>query len=118
MSLLAEAQPVRRRIRRGLGLLGDSFSANCHTIDTKAFGTEAYGYAGAIAAKTGLVPSYLDNQGKVGHHSGQFMARLPSCLASVTADLWILLSRTNDGTTPGMTLADSNANVMKIVTAS
>lgn len=117
MSLLAEAQPTRRRIRRGLGLLGDSFSANCHTIDTKAFGTEAYGYAGAIAAKTGLFPNYLDNQGKVGDHSGQFMARLPSCLASVTADLWMLLSRTNDGTTPGMTLADSKANVMKIVTA-
>lgn len=51
MSLLAEAQPVRRRIRRGLGLLGDSFSANCHTIDTKAFGTEAYGYAGRSRRK-------------------------------------------------------------------
>jgi hypothetical protein len=117
MSLLAEAQPTRRRIRRGLGLLGDSFSANCHTIDTKAFGTEAYGYAGAIAAQTGLFPSYLDNQGKVGDHSGQFMARLTSCLTSVTADLWMLLSRTNDSTTAGMTLADSKANVMKAITA-
>ncbi|TDV44383.1 hypothetical protein EC919_11455 [Pseudomonas graminis] len=117
MSLLAEAQPTRRRIRRGLGLLGDSFSANCHTIDTKAFGTEAYGYAGAIAAKTGLFPSYLDNQGKVGDHSGQFMPRLPSCLTSATADLWMLLSRTNDSTTPGMTLADSKANVMKAIMA-
>ncbi|KGF63608.1 SGNH/GDSL hydrolase family protein [Pseudomonas lutea] len=117
MSLLAEAQPARRRIRRGLGLLGDSFSANCHTVDTKAFGTEAYGYAGAIAAKTGLFPSYLDNQGKVGDHTGQFMARLPSCLTSLTADLWMLLSRTNDSTTPGMTLADSKANVMKAITA-
>ncbi|WP_455913778.1 SGNH/GDSL hydrolase family protein [Pseudomonas syringae] len=117
MTLLAEALPTRRRIRRGLGLLGDSFSANCHTIDTKAFGTEAYGYAGAIAAKTGLFPSYLDNQGKVGDHSGQFMPRLPSCLTSATADLWMLLSRTNDSTTPGMTLADSKANVMKAITA-
>jgi hypothetical protein len=117
MTLLAEAQPTRRRIRRGLGLLGDSFSANCHTIDTKAFGTEAYGYAGAIAAKTGLFPSYLDNQGKVGDHTGQFMPRLPSCLTSATADLWMLLSRTNDSTTPGMTLADSKANVMKAITA-
>jgi hypothetical protein len=117
MSLLAEAQPTRRRIRRGLGLLGDSFSANCHTVAATAFGTEAYGYAGAIAAKTGLFPSYLDNQGKVGDHSGQFMARLASCLASVTADLWMLLSRTNDSTTPGMTLADSKANVMKAITA-
>lgn len=117
MSLLAETQPVRRRIRRGLGLLGDSFSANCHTIDPKAFGTEAYGYAGAIAAKTGLFPSYLDNQGKVGDHSGQFMPRLPSCLTSVTADLWMLLSRTNDSTMPGMTLADSKSNVMKAITA-
>ncbi len=117
MSLLAEAQPTRRRIRRGLGLLGDSFSANCHTIDPKAYGTEAYGYAGAIAAKTGLFPSYLDNQGKVGDHSGQFMARLASCLGSVTADLWMLLSRTNDSTTPGMALADSKANVMKAITA-
>ena len=117
MSLLAEALPTRRRIRRGLGLLGDSFSANCHTIDPKAFGTEAYGYAGAIAAKTGLFPSYLDNQGKVGDHSGQFMPRLPSCLTSLTADLWLLLSRTNDSTTGGMTLADSKANVMKAITA-
>jgi hypothetical protein len=45
------------------------------------------------------------------------MARLPSCLASVTADLWMLLSRTNDSTTAGMTLADSKANVMKAITA-
>ncbi|TDV60110.1 SGNH/GDSL hydrolase family protein [Pseudomonas sp. LP_7_YM] len=117
MSLLADAQPTRRRIRRGLGLLGDSFSANCHTVDPKAFATEAYGYAGAIAAKTGLFPSYLDNQGKVGDHSGQFMARIPSCLTSLTADLWMLLSRTNDSTTAGMTLADSKANVMKAITA-
>jgi hypothetical protein len=43
MSLLAELQPARRRIRRGLGLLGDSFSANCHTVAATAFGTEAYG---------------------------------------------------------------------------
>jgi len=117
MSLLAEGQPTRRRIRRGLGLLGDSFSANCHTVAATAFGTEAYGYAGAIAAKTGLFPSYLDNQGKVGDHSGQFMARVPSCLTSLTADLWMLLSRTNDSTTVGMTLADSKANVMKAITA-
>jgi hypothetical protein len=117
MSLLISNAVARRRIRRGLGLLGDSFSANCHTIDPKAFGTEAYGYAGAIAAKTGLFPSYLDNQGKVGDHSGQFMPRLPSCLTSLTADLWMLLSRTNDSTTSGMTLADSKANVMKAITA-
>ncbi|MGE6387389.1 SGNH/GDSL hydrolase family protein [Pseudomonas sp. NPDC078416] len=118
MTLIIGAAPTsKRRIRRGLGLLGDSFSANCHTIDPKAYGTEAYGYAGAIAAKTGLFPSYLDNQGKVGDHSGQFMPRLPSCLTSATADLWMLLSRTNDSTTPGMTLADSKANVMKAITA-
>jgi hypothetical protein len=118
VSLVINAEPVsKRRIRRGLGLLGDSFSANCHTIAATAFGTEAYGYAGAIAAKTGLFPSYLDNQGKVGDHSGQFMPRLPSCLTSVTADLWLLLSRANDSTTPGMTLADSKANVMKAITA-
>lgn len=117
MSLLISTAAPRRRIRRGLGLLGDSFSANCHTVDPKAYGTEAYGYAGAIAAKTGLFPSYLDNQGKVGDHSGQFMARVPSCLTSLTADLWMLLSRTNDSTTPGMTLADSKANVMKAITA-
>lgn len=117
MSLLISNAVPRRRIRRGLGLLGDSFSANCHTIDPKAYGTEAYGYAGAIAAKTGLFPSYLDNQGKVGDHSGQFMARLPSCLTSATADLWMLLSRTNDSTTLAMTLADSKANVMKAITA-
>lgn len=117
MSLLISNAMARRRIRRGLGLLGDSFSANCHTVDPKAFGTEAYGYAGAIAAKTGLFPSYLDNQGKVGDHTGQFMARLPACLTSATADLWMLLSRTNDSTTPGMTLADSKANVMKAITA-
>jgi hypothetical protein len=117
MSLLISTAVPRRRIRRGLGLLGDSFSANSHTIATTAFGTEAYGPAGAIAAKTGLFPSYLDNQGKVGDHSGQFMSRLPSCLTSLTADLWLLLSRTNDSTTPGMTLADSKANVMKAITA-
>lgn len=117
MSLLISTAVPRRRIRRGLGLLGDSFSANCHTVDPKAYGTEAYGYAGAIAAKTGLFPSYLDNQGKVGDHTGQFMPRLPSCLTSLTADLWMLLSRTNDSTTPGMTLADSKANVMKAITA-
>lgn len=115
--VIGGAPSTKRRIRRGLGLLGDSFSANCHTIDPKAYGTEAYGYAGAIAAKTGLFPSYLDNQGKVGDHSGQFMPRLPSCLTSATADLWMLLSRTNDSTTPGMTLADSKANVMKAITA-
>lgn len=115
--IISGPNTTKRRIRRGLGLLGDSFSANCHTIDPKAYGTEAYGYAGAIAAKTGLFPSYLDNQGKVGDHSGQFMARLPSCLTSATADLWMLLSHTNDGTTPGMTLADSKANVMKAITA-
>ena len=117
MSLLISTAVPRRRIRRGLGLLGDNFSANCHTIDPKAFGTEAYGYAGAIAAKTGLFPSYLDNQGKVGDHSGQFMPRLSSCLTSLTADLWMLLSRTNDSTTIGMTLADSKANVMKAIIA-
>jgi len=117
MSLLISNAVPRRRIRRGLGLLGDSFSANSHTIAATAFGTEAYGPAGAIAAKTGLFPSYLDNQGKVGDHSGQFMSRLPSCLTSLTADLWLLLSRTNDSTTPGMTLADSKANVMKAITA-
>lgn len=117
MSLLVSPQPARARIRRGLGLLGDSFSANCHTIDAKAYGTEAYGYAGAIAAKTGLFPDYRDNQGKVGDHTGQFMARLPACLTSATADLWMLLSRTNDSTTSGMTLTDSKANVMKLITA-
>jgi hypothetical protein len=117
MSLLISTGVPRRRVRRGLGLLGDSFSANSHTIAATAFGTEAYGPAGAIAAKTGLFPSYLDNQGKVGDHSGQFMSRLPSCLTSLTADLWLLLSRTNDSTTPGMTLADSKANVMKAITA-
>ena len=116
MSLIVSGPISKRRIRRGLGLLGDSFSANCHTIAATAFGTEAYGYAGAIAAKTGLFPSYLDNQGKVGDHSGQFMPRLPSCLTSLTADLWMLLSRTNDSTTAGMTLADSKANVMKAIT--
>lgn len=117
MSLLANQLPARRRVRRGLGLLGDSFSANCHTIAATAWGTEAYGYAGAIAAKTGLFPDWRDNQGKVGDHTGQFMARMPSALTSLTADLWLLLSRTNDSTTPGMTLADSKANVMKLISA-
>lgn len=118
MSLIVSvARPAKRRIRRGLGELGDSFSANCHTIAATAYGTEAYGYAGAIAAKTGLFPDYRDNQGKVGDHTGQFMARLPAALASTTADLWLLLSRTNDSTTTGMTLADSKANVMKLITA-
>lgn len=117
MSLIAGAAPVRRRIRRGLGLLGDSFSGNCHTIAATAFATENYGYAGALAAKTGLFPAWQDNQGKVGDNTGQFMVRLPTCLASATADLWLLLSRTNDSTTTGMTLADSKANVMKIVQA-
>ncbi|PVZ19904.1 MULTISPECIES: SGNH/GDSL hydrolase family protein [unclassified Pseudomonas] len=115
MSLVVGAKPTRRRIRRGLGLLGDSFSGNCHTIAATAFGTENYGYAGALAAKTGLFPAWQDNQGKVGDNTGQFMVRLPNCLASATADLWMLLSRTNDSTTAGMTLADSKANVMKIV---
>lgn len=115
MSLLVGAPPTRRRIRRGLGLLGDSFSGNCHTIAATAYATENYGYAGALAAKVGLFPSYLDNQGKVGDNTGQFMARLPACLASTTSDLWLLLSRTNDSTTSGMTLADTKANVMKIV---
>ncbi|KWS41974.1 SGNH/GDSL hydrolase family protein [Pseudomonas syringae] len=117
MSLLVNPIPRRQPIRRGLGLLGDSFSGNCHTIAATAFGTEAYGYAAMIAARTGLFPSYLDNQGKVGDHTGQFLARLPACIASSTADLWLLLSRTNDSTTAGMSLADTKANVMKIVTA-
>ncbi|SOQ06566.1 SGNH/GDSL hydrolase family protein [Pseudomonas syringae group genomosp. 3] len=117
MSLLFNPIPRRQPIRRGLGLLGDSFSGNCHTIAATAFGTEAYGYAAWIAARTGLFPSYLDNQGKLGDHTGQFLARLPACIASSTADLWLLLSRTNDSTTAGMSLADTKANVMKIVTA-
>ncbi len=117
MSLLVNPVPRRQPIRRGLGLLGDSFSGNCHTIAATAFGTEAYGYAGWIAARTGLFPSYVDNQGKLGDHTGQFLARLPACIASSTADLWLLLSRTNDSTTAGMSLADTKANVMKIVTA-
>ncbi len=117
MSLLVNPLPRRQPIRRGLGLLGDSFSGNCHTIAATAYGTEAYGFAAMIAARTGLFPSYLDNQGKVGDHTGQFMARLPACIASSTADLWLLVSRTNDSTTAGMTLADTKANVMKIVTA-
>ncbi|TDV65738.1 hypothetical protein EC915_10413 [Pseudomonas sp. LP_7_YM] len=33
------------------------------------------------------------------------------------ADLCLLLSRTNDSTTPGMTLPDSKTNVMKAITA-
>ncbi|AVB21992.1 MULTISPECIES: SGNH/GDSL hydrolase family protein [Pseudomonas syringae group] len=117
MSLLVNPVPRRQPIRRGLGLLGDSFSGNCHTIAATAFGTEAYGYAAWIAARTGLFPSYVDNQGKLGDHTGQFLARLPACIASSTADLWLLLSRTNDSTTAGMSLADTKANVMKIVTA-
>lgn len=117
MSLLVNQAPRRQPIRRGLGLLGDSFSGNCHTIAATAYGTEAYGFAAMIAARTDLFPSYLDNQGKVGDHTGQFMARLPACIASSTADLWLLLSRTNDSTTAGMTLADTKANVMKVVTA-
>ncbi|EKG36092.1 SGNH/GDSL hydrolase family protein [Pseudomonas syringae] len=117
MSLLVSPIPRRQPIRRGLGLLGDSFSGNCHTIAATAFGTEAYGYAAWIAARTGLFPSYVDNQGKLGDHTGQFLARLPACIASSTADLWLLLSRTNDSTTAGMSLADTKANVMKIVTA-
>ncbi|WP_116892268.1 SGNH/GDSL hydrolase family protein [Pseudomonas syringae] len=117
MSLLVNAIQRRQPIRRGLGLLGDSFSGNCHTIAATAFGTEAYGFAAWIAARTGLFPSYLDNQGKLGDHTGQFLARLPACIASSTADLWLLLSRTNDSTTAGMSLADTKANVMKIVTA-
>ncbi|WP_346400779.1 SGNH/GDSL hydrolase family protein [Pseudomonas syringae] len=117
MSLLVNPIPRRQPIRRGLGLLGDSFSGNCHTIAATAFGTEAYGYAGWIAARTGLFPSYLDNQGKLGDHTGQFLARLPACIASSTADLWLLLSRTNDSTTAGMSLADTKANVTKIVMA-
>lgn len=117
MSLLVNQASRRQPIRRGLGLLGDSFSGNCHTIAATAYGTEAYGFAAMIAARTGLFPSYLDNQGKVGDHTGQFMARLPACIASSTADLWLLLSRTNDSTTAGMTLADTKANVMKVVTA-
>ncbi|MFI3045281.1 hypothetical protein ALP72_00781 [Pseudomonas coronafaciens pv. coronafaciens] len=117
MSLLVNPVPRRQPIRRGLGLLGDSFSGNCHTIAATAFGTEAYGYAGMIATRTGLFPSYLDDQGKLGDHTGQFLARLPACIASSTADLWLLLSRTNDSTTAGMSLADTKANVMKIVTA-
>ncbi|WP_134943315.1 SGNH/GDSL hydrolase family protein, partial [Pseudomonas syringae] len=117
MSLLVNPIPRRQPIRRGLGLLGDSFSGNCHTIAATAFGTEAYGYAGWIAARTGLFPSYADNQGKLGDHTGQFLARLPACIASSTADLWLLLSRTNDSTTAGMSLTDTKANVMKIVTA-
>ncbi|WP_116818194.1 SGNH/GDSL hydrolase family protein [Pseudomonas syringae] len=117
MSLLVNPIPRRQPIRRGLGLLGDSFSGNCHTIAATAFGTEAYGYAGWIAARTGLFPSYVDNQGKLGDHTGQFLARLPACIASSTADLWLLLSRTNDSTTAGMSLADTKANVMKIITA-
>ncbi|MCD5970791.1 SGNH/GDSL hydrolase family protein [Pseudomonas quasicaspiana] len=117
MSLLVNQAPRRQPIRRGLGLLGDSFSGNCHTIAATAYGTEAYGFAAMIAARTGLFPSYLDNQGKVGDHTGQFMARLAACIASSTADLWLLLSRTNDSTTAGMTLADTKANVMKVVTA-
>ncbi|MDU8454794.1 SGNH/GDSL hydrolase family protein [Pseudomonas syringae group sp. J254-4] len=117
MSLLVNPAARRQPIRRGLGLLGDSFSGNCHTIGATVYGTEAYGYAAMIAARTGLFPSYLDNQGKVGDHTGQFLARLPACIASSTADLWMLLSRTNDSTTAGMSLADTKANVMKIVTA-
>ncbi|AQL36872.1 SGNH/GDSL hydrolase family protein [Pseudomonas syringae] len=117
MSLLVNQAPRRQPIRRGLGLLGDSFSGNCHTIAATAFGTEAYGYAAWIAARTGLFPSYLDNQGKLGDHTGQFLARLPACITSSTADLWLLLSRTNDSTTAGMGLADTKANVMKIVAA-
>ncbi|WP_264297510.1 SGNH/GDSL hydrolase family protein [Pseudomonas syringae] len=117
MSLLVISAQRRQPIRRGLGLLGDSFSGNCHTIAATAFGTEAYGYAAMIAARTGLFPSYVDNQGKVGDHTGQFLARLPACIASSTADLWLVLSRTNDSTTAGMSLADTKANVMKIVTA-
>ncbi|RMV43541.1 SGNH/GDSL hydrolase family protein [Pseudomonas syringae group genomosp. 3] len=117
MSLLVNPIPRRQPIRRGLGLLGDSFSGNCHTIAATAFGTEVYGYAGWIAARTGLFPSYVDNQGKLGDHTGQFLARLPACIASSTADLWLLLSRTNDSTTAGMSLADTKANVMKVVTA-
>ncbi|RMP39865.1 hypothetical protein ALQ26_04932, partial [Pseudomonas amygdali pv. lachrymans] len=117
MSLLVNQAPRRQPIRRGLGLLGDSFSGNCHTIGATVYGTEVYGYAAWIAARTGLFPSYVDNQGKVGDHTGQFLARLPACIASSTADLWMLLSRTNDSTTAGMSLADTKANVMKIVTA-
>jgi lysophospholipase L1-like esterase len=117
MSLLVNPIPRRQPIRRGLGLLGDSFSGNCHTIAATAFGTEAYGYAGWIAARTGLFPSYVDNQGKLGDHTGQFLARLPACIASSTADLWLLLSRTNDSTTAGMSLADTKANVTKILMA-
>ncbi|WP_244630031.1 hypothetical protein [Pseudomonas syringae] len=70
--------PRRQTIWRGLGLLGDSLSGNCHTIGATVFGTEVYGYAAWIAARTGLFPNCVDNQGKVGDHTGQFLARLPA----------------------------------------
>ncbi len=119
MSLIVGSAPAsaRRRIRRGLGIIGDSFAANCHTVAPTAYGSEAYGYAAMIAARTGLFPSYLDNLGKVGDHTGQFMPRVPAAIASSIADLWLLMSRTNDSTTAGMTLADSKANIMKVITA-
>ncbi|WP_057414769.1 hypothetical protein [Pseudomonas cannabina] len=65
---------------------------NCHSIAETAFGTEAY------ATRPGS-------------------RRAPACIASSTADLWLLLSRTNDSTTAGMSRADTKAKVMKIVTA-
>lgn len=107
----------KKRIRRGVGGLGDSITANCHSIAATAYSSEAYGYLGGLASKIGVQALYTDNQGKVGDHSGQFMPRLPLALASQTADLWFVPSRTNDSTTPGMTLADSKANIMKIVTS-
>ncbi|MFH7617742.1 SGNH/GDSL hydrolase family protein, partial [Pseudomonas syringae pv. tagetis] len=38
MSLLVNPAARGEPIGRGLGLLGDSFSGNCHTIDAKAYG--------------------------------------------------------------------------------
>ena len=71
------------------------------------FNVDAWGTPVAVTGKAWHLPDYRDNQGKVGDHPSQFMMRLPACLTSTTADLWMLLSRTNDSTTNSMTLTDS-----------
>jgi len=103
------------RIRRGLAGGIDSFTANCHSIAATAYSTENYGYLGALAAKTGMFADYQDNFGVIGNTSAQGLPRIPTALASPRADVLIIPGVPNDFTNTSMTLADSKANILKMI---
>lgn len=116
ITLTASANPkVKRKVRRDIAGLGDSFVANCHTIQANAaYATEVYGMLGGIAMAMGCFAPYTENYGLVGDTTNGFFARATAAFTG-KADVVITPSVTNDRTDATLTIADTKANILKLL---